>query len=119
MCAVTPAATTTTAIIAGDAAGAVWFEGPPEWQRELRATLEHHHCKGTTPRAPVYAAGPIASSDRLVKDPAVLIPWLTTARNLLAVEMESGGVYSTVRERCPILAIRGISDIIGLKRSDV
>ena len=94
------------------------LEGPPEWQRELRAKLEHHHGKGATPRTPVYAAGPIASSDRLVKDPAVLIPWLTTARNLLAVEMESGGVYRAVRERCPMLAIRGISDIVGLKRAD-
>jgi len=92
--------------------------GPPEWQRELRAKLEHHHGKGSTPRAPGYVAGPIASSDRLVKDPAVLIPWLATARNLLAIEMESGGVYRAVRERCPMLAIRGISDIVGLKRAD-
>jgi nucleoside phosphorylase len=93
------------------------LEGPPEWQRELRVKLAHHHGKGATLRAPVYVAGPIASSDRLVKDPAVLIPWLTTARNLLAVEMESGGVYRAVRERCPMLAIRGISDIVGLKCS--
>jgi nucleoside phosphorylase len=94
------------------------LEGSPEWQRELRAKLEHHHGKDAAPRAPVYAAGPIASSDRLVKDPAVLIPWLITARSLLAVEMESGGVYRAVRERCPMLAIRGISDLVGLKRSD-
>ncbi|HWO25377.1 MAG TPA: AAA family ATPase [Kofleriaceae bacterium] len=92
--------------------------GSPEWQRELRAKLEHHHGEGATPRAPVYAAGPIASSDRLVKDPELLIPWLQTARNLLAIEMESGGVYRAVRERCPMLAIRGISDIVGLKRAD-
>lgn len=92
--------------------------GPPEWQRELRAKLEHHHPKGATPRAPRYMAGPIASSDRLVKDPAVLIPWLQTARNLLAVEMESGGVYRAVRERCPMLAIRGLSDLVGLSRGD-
>lgn len=92
--------------------------GSPEWQRELRAKLEHHYGKGTTPRAPVYVAGPIASSDRLVKDPSLLIPWLATARNLLAVEMESGGVYRAVRERCPMLAIRGLSDIVGLKRAD-
>jgi nucleoside phosphorylase len=92
--------------------------GPPEWQRELRAKLEHHYPKGATSRAPRYMAGPIASSDRLVKDPAVLIPWLQTARNLLAVEMESGGVYRAVRERCPMLAIRGLSDLVGLSRGD-
>jgi nucleoside phosphorylase len=92
--------------------------GPPEWQSELRAKLEYHHGKDSTSRAPIYVAGPIASSDRLVKDPALLIPWLTTARNLLAVEMESGGVYRAVRDRCPMLAIRGISDLVGLKRAD-
>jgi hypothetical protein len=37
-----------------------------------------------------------------VEDPAVLIPWLASA----------------VRERCPMLAIRGISDIVGLQRAD-
>ena len=92
--------------------------GPPEWQRELRAKLEHHYGGGSSRRAPTYVSGPIASSDRLVKDPTVLFPWITTARNLVAVEMESGGVYRAARERCPMLAIRGISDIVGLKRAD-
>jgi len=92
--------------------------GPPEWQRELRAKLEHHYGGSASRRAPTYVSGPIASSDRLVKDPTVLFPWITTARNLLAVEMESGGVYRAARERCPMLAIRGISDIVGLKRAD-
>lgn len=92
--------------------------GPPDWQRKLRDTLDHHHGPRATPRAPVYAAGPIASSDRLVKDPELLIPWLRIARGLLAIEMESGGVYRAARERCPMLAIRGISDIVGLKRAD-
>jgi hypothetical protein len=32
----------------------------------------------------------------LVKDPELLIPWLQTARNLLAIEMESGRVYRAV-----------------------
>jgi nucleoside phosphorylase len=94
------------------------LSGPLDWQRELRNTLEHHHGPGATPRAPTYAAGPIASSDRLVTDPELLIPWLQTARNLLAIEMESGGVYRVARERCPMLAIRGISDMVGLKRAD-
>jgi nucleoside phosphorylase len=91
--------------------------GPPEWQRELRAKLVHHH-GGPSRRAPTYVAGAIASSDRLVKDPTALFPWITTARNLLAIEMESGGVYRAVRERCPMLPIRGISDLVGLRRED-
>jgi nucleoside phosphorylase len=92
--------------------------GPPDWQRELRDTLERHHGLPASPRAPAYAAGTIASSDRLVQDPELLIPWLQTARNLLAIEMESGGVYRAARDRFPMLAIRGISDIVGLKRAD-
>jgi hypothetical protein len=48
-------------------------------------------------------------------DPELLIPWLRTARDLRAIEMESAGVYRAVRGRCPMLAIRGISDIVGLK----
>jgi nucleoside phosphorylase len=88
------------------------------WQRELRAVLEHHYGSKAAPRAPVYIVGPIASSDRLVKDPALLIAWFHTVRSLLAIEMESSGVYRAARERCPMLAIRGISDIVGLKRSD-
>lgn len=92
--------------------------GPPAWQSELRAKLDHHHGKSSPHRPPVYAAGPIASSDRLVKDPELVIPWLQAVRNLQAIEMESGGVFRAVRERCPMLAIRGISDIVGLKRAD-
>jgi WD40 repeat protein/nucleoside phosphorylase len=92
--------------------------GPLEWQSELGDKLKHHYGKGSTPRAPVFFAGPLASSDRLVKDPKVVIPWLATSRDLLAVEMESGGVFRALRERCPMLAIRGISDIIGLQRAD-
>jgi nucleoside phosphorylase len=92
--------------------------GPAEWQRELCEKLEHHYGQGSAPRAPRYIAGPIASSDRLVNDPALLFPWVAAARNLLAIEMESGGVYHAVRDRCPMLAIRGISDLVGLKRSD-
>jgi nucleoside phosphorylase len=92
--------------------------GPADWRRELREKLAHHHGPEATPRAPRYAAGPIASSDRLVNDPDLLNAWLQDARSLLAIEMESDGVYRAARERCPMLAIRGISDIVGLKRAD-
>jgi nucleoside phosphorylase len=98
--------------------GAKELYGPAEWQDALRAKLQSRYPGEDARRAPTFADGPIASSDRLVKDPAVLIPWLQTARHLLAVEMESGGVYRAAQERCPMLAIRGISDIVGLKRAD-
>lgn len=90
--------------------------GPDNWQSEVREALQHHFA--VTSRSPVFRAGVIASSDRLIKDSSVLIPWLQTARNLLAVEMESGGVYRAARERCSMLAIRGISDIVGFQRDE-
>lgn len=92
--------------------------GPKSWQQQVAKGLEAHFGKGVRRRAPTFTVGTIATSDRLIKDPKVLIPWLQTARHLIAVEMESGGVYRAARERCPMLAIRGISDIIGLRRSD-
>lgn len=94
------------------------LSGPLDWQRELRDTLALHDAPQVARRAPVYTAGPIASTDRRVNDPALLIARFQTARDLLAIEMESGGVYRAARERCPILAIRGISDIVGLSQTD-
>ncbi len=93
------------------------IKGPPEWQTEVRQKLAHHFHDGRS-RQPAATAGILASSDRLVKDPAVLFPWIQTARHLLAVEMESAGVYRAARDRAFMLAVRGISDIIGLKRDD-
>ncbi len=92
--------------------------GPKRWQTEVKEKLQAHFGRGVKERAPIFASGAIASSDTLVKDPKVLFPWIETARHLLAIEMESGGVYRAARERCLMLAIRGISDIVGLKRSD-
>lgn len=100
-----------------------WMEkgqlyGPRAWRHKLREKLAHHYGEQARPRGPSFVAGPIASSDRLVKDPEVLPSWIAAARNLLAVETESGGVLRATGERCPMLAIRGISDIVGLKRSE-
>ena len=92
--------------------------GPPKWQREVRDKLQVHYGKDVEERPPRFAAGPIASSDRLVKDPKLLFPWITSARGILAIEMESAGVHRATRERVPMLSIRGLSDIVGLKRQD-
>jgi nucleoside phosphorylase len=92
--------------------------GPKHWQQEVKEKLERHFGQEGTSRAPTFVAGPIATSDRLVKDPKVLFPWIQTERHLLAIEMESGGVYRAARDRCPMLAIRGISDIVGFKRNE-
>jgi len=92
--------------------------GPKSWRQNVRAKLQAHFGKNVTVRVPTFSAGPIASSDRLVKDPKLLIPWITSARGILAVEMESAGVHRATRDRTPMLSIRGLSDIVGLKRQD-
>lgn len=94
------------------------FYGPPAWQRQVREKLAIHYGRTTQPRPPVFSAGPVASSDRLIKDPKVLVPWISTSRGLLAVEMESAGVHRATRDNTPMLSIRGLSDIVGLKRQD-
>jgi nucleoside phosphorylase len=92
--------------------------GPKVWQKDVRNKLQVHYGKGVAERPPLFSAGPIASSDRLVKDPKLLFPWITSARGILAIEMESAGVHRATRERVPMLSIRGLSDIVGLKRQE-
>jgi nucleoside phosphorylase len=92
--------------------------GPKDWQQDVRKKLQAHYGKNVAARAPTFSAGRIASSDRLVKDPELLFPWITSARGILAVEMESAGVHRATRDNTPMLSIRGLSDIVGLKRQD-
>jgi nucleoside phosphorylase len=92
--------------------------GPKTWQRHVREKLQVHYGKAVAPRMPTFSAGPIASSDRLLKDPRVLLPWITSARGILAIEMESAGVHRATRDNTPMLSIRGLSDIVGFKRQD-
>lgn len=94
--------------------------GDSEWRSKVMDSLQHHFVSPSG-LLPTFVHGPIISSDRLVKDPEVLIGWLRFARHALAIEMESAGVYRAARRpqgECAFMAIRGISDIIGLKRDD-
>jgi nucleoside phosphorylase len=91
------------------------FYGDEEWRRKARETLRRHF-EGRPAREPIVTAGAIASSDRLIKDTEIMRVWLRIARHILAVEMESAGVYRAASDRVPTLSIRGISDIIGFRR---
>ncbi len=88
--------------------------GDDHWKDTVRKSLLRH-----TGRAhPIVSAGAIASSDRLIKDTEILAVWMKVARHVLAVEMESAGVYrATYGRQVPTLSIRGISDIVGFKRN--
>ncbi len=91
------------------------------WKNKLRCALQYRFepCEGNTPRLPIVTAIPIASGNMLMKDHVLLQDWLRNARDLKAVEMELPGVFEAARSvkgDKPVLAIRGISDIIGFKR---
>jgi nucleoside phosphorylase len=94
--------------------------GTDDWQRKIRGSLERHFV--SQPRStPIATIQEIASTDRVVKDPALLLQWLPTARRIRAVEMELAGAYRAARKRFktyPVLSIRGISDIVGLARDE-
>lgn len=89
--------------------------GDEDWKKNVIYSLEQNFSEN---RKPNYRLGPTASSDRLVKSTSMAKIWLEDARDLANVEMELAGVYQIAqRSKIPILAIRGLSDIVGYKRS--
>ena len=85
----------------------------PDWNQHVTEALEAMARRDR----PVRVMGPIASSDTLLQDPNRLRPLLPALRHLRAVEMEAAGIYRAVfQERLPFLNVRGISDVVGLKR---
>jgi len=91
------------------------FYGDDEWKRTVRKKLGRF--AEQPPRPPLAIAGAIASSDRLIKDDETMSVWIKIARQIVAVEMESAGIYKATHERgVPFLAIRGISDVVGFDR---
>jgi nucleoside phosphorylase len=90
--------------------------GDAAWKRKVKNCLEAGF---GTMRPPRVTARRIAASDRLVKHPDLLRLWQTVARHAEVIEMESAGVYHAAHaSQVPFLAIRGISDVIGYRRSD-
>jgi nucleoside phosphorylase len=98
------------------------FDGnPPEsWQQKILDMLKwHFDDPPQRPPEPLYKSCSIGSSGSLVRDTAILTQWLQDARSIRAVEMEAGGVFQAAQQihrQYPVIAIRGISDIVGLKR---
>ncbi len=95
------------------------FYGPKDWKKRTRSSLRKHFNSQT--RKPLVEAGPIASSDRLMKDAERLELLLHVARSLRCVEMEAAGVYRAARRaerEYPVLVVRGLSDVVGFRRDD-
>ena len=99
------------------------FDGPQEkfWQQKILESLQWHFGNPPQrPAQPLYKTRAIASSGSLIRDTSILIQWLQNARGIAAIEMESGGVFQAAqrlrKQEYPVMAIRGISDIVGLQR---
>lgn len=94
------------------------FYGDPQWNKKVRECLTRYFGKDSIRQHSKAVAVPVASSDILVKNTKLVTQWLDTTRDIKAVEMELAGVYQAAfNADKPVLAIRGISDIVGFKRS--
>lgn len=92
------------------------------WYRKVRSSIISHSGNAANQnRPPLFQTGTIASSNSLIRNIDLLLQWLQTAHAILAFEMESAGVFQAAQgilHQYPIMAIRGISDIIGLERDN-
>ena len=98
------------------------FVGAAEWKEKTKKALQASFGSSGEEirRLPNVTSAAIGSGNMLQKDPDLLKEWLSFSRDLKAVEMELPGVYEAARDiqgDRPVLAIRGISDIVGFKRS--
>lgn len=94
--------------------------GEVAWREKVVESLRRHFPTNKEPRLRRLWTGPIGTSNTLVKDTELITALLTGARGIVAVEMETGGVRRAARRagrNYPVLTIRGVSDVIGLKRN--
>jgi nucleoside phosphorylase len=95
--------------------------GSKAWRSKVIDSLNSNFPKGRPRRVPDFFAAVIVTSNTLLKDTKLAELWRRTARHASGVEMELGGVCRAARfgedGRTHVLAIRGISDIVGYKRS--
>jgi nucleoside phosphorylase len=92
--------------------------GSDEWRQNTLESLKANIEGRQTPR---FRVGPIASGNTLVKDPQLVGEWQKSGGRIIhGVEMELSGVFEACLRHdgvYPVLAIRGLSDIIGFRRS--
>jgi nucleoside phosphorylase len=97
------------------------FYGPDSVRKKVHASLRANFPPNKTPRDPIFKVAPMITANTLLKDTALAERWRDSARHAAAVEMELGGAYLAARYGgtgdTRVLAVRGISDIVGYKRS--
>lgn len=90
--------------------------GDDEWKDAVRSALHAH--QNRVSNEPRIRDACMGSSDRLIKATEYPLIWREVARQIQVFEMEFAGVYSALfGTNIPTIAIRGISDIVGLNRS--
>jgi nucleoside phosphorylase len=92
--------------------------GDREYIDKITHTLDFHFKKA---RRPVFVTRPIISSGTLMRNPDIVRVCQTFMRHFAAFEMEFAGVFHAARRSkvdYPVLTIRGISDIVGVPRSE-
>lgn len=95
------------------------FYGPEKYKTKVKEIFESRFGKGARKKRPDFYVGSIASDGNLVKDTSIIKKWMEVAREFVAIDMELPGVYIATNRRgkhYPILAIRGISDVVGFER---
>jgi len=99
------------------------FYGDSDWRKKTYRSLRSHFSKRKLVRDPIFRAAVILTSGTLVKDTRLARQWTKNARHASGVEMELGGVWLAARHvgdgKTRVLAIRGLSDIVGYKRSPI
>jgi nucleoside phosphorylase len=96
------------------------YYGPDEWREQVKDSLQKHFQADLKNHALKFVDGPVASSDRYIRNVEYTQNLLSFLRQTKAVEMEVAGVYRASRKAKGkdylITTIRGISDVIGFKR---
>jgi nucleoside phosphorylase len=94
------------------------FYGNEEWRQKTKDALAPYFDKRKREH-PIATTRALATDGFLLKDAAVAKRWLDITRDVRAVDMELGGIITAARriaKEYPVLAIRGLSDIVGFDR---
>lgn len=96
------------------------YYGPKDWQARVHASLLAQLGDGSERMLPKLWIAPNLSGNVLLKNASLARQWKLFARSAASVEMEMAGAYEAVHDRrntSRLVGIRGVSDIVGYKRS--
>jgi nucleoside phosphorylase len=94
------------------------FYGDDKTRAKTFKAFDNHFSKKSIPRNPRFWDAPLISGNTLLKDTQLAGKWRENARHAAGVEMEVAGACLAARYNGQrrVLAIRGISDIVGYMR---